>query len=149
MPEDAVSAAFGVFSIEPWRSNRDLFIVWYLTKEVSNPARFLNTERDVSGLPDELVIFVTRDFAFDPVAGMTSFLPPELPVRDGSHEFGDVILDVPSEFPYAPVTTLAHELGHGMFGLADEYVGDLLGYEGRLDLSSYPACAEHQAEAET
>lgn len=147
-PEDAVSAVFGVFSIEPWRSNRDLFNVWYLTKEVANPARFLNTEREVSGLSDELVVFVTRDFAFDSVAGLQSFLPPDVPRRDGSQEFGDVILGVPSEFPFVSVTTLAHELGHSMFGLADEYVGDFLGYDGRLDLSSYPACAEDWGEAE-
>lgn len=148
-PETAVGLSFGVFSIEPWRSNRDLFNVWYLTKDVADPARFLNTDREVSGLSDELVIFVTRDFEFDSVAGLQSFLPPELPKRDGSQEFGDVILDVPSAFPYVAVTTLAHELGHAMFGLADEYVGEVFGYDGRLDLSSYPACAEDWAEAET
>ena len=80
---------------------------------------------------------------------MQSFIPPELPKRDGSQEFGDVILDVPSEFPYVAVTTLAHELGHAMFGLSDEYVGDFLGYDGRLDLSSYPSCAEDLVEAES
>ncbi len=149
MPEAAVGLAFGVFSIEPWRSNRDLFNVWYLTKDVADPARFLNTDREVSGLPHELVIFVTRDFEFDSVAGVQSFLPPELPKRDGSQEFGDVILDVPSEVPYVAVTTLAHELGHAMFGLADEYVGDVFGYDGRLDLSSYPACAADWTEAES
>ena len=36
-----------------------------------------------------------------------------------------------------------------MFGLADEYVGDFLGYDGRIDLSSYPACAEDWSEAES
>jgi hypothetical protein len=42
---------------------------------------------------------------------------------------------------------LAHELGHAVFGLSDEYVGLELGYDGRPDLSSFPACAEDEDEA--
>jgi hypothetical protein len=147
-PSEAVEAAFGVFSIEPWRSNRDHFNLWYSTTQFVDPAPTLNIHEDISGLPDELFVYFVPDFEFDSVAGMTSFFPPELPDRARRFFFGDVLVKVPSSAPYSVATTTAHELGHGMFGLSDEYVGDFLGFDGRSDLTSYPSCAEDQKEAE-
>lgn len=144
---EAVEAIFGVFSIEPWRSNLDLFNLWYLTDQADDPAPTLNRGADVSGLPDELVVYFVPDFEFDSVAGLTSFVPPDLPDRQEGFFFGDVLIDVPSSAPYSAATTVAHEIGHGLFGLSDEYVGDRLGWDGRPDLTSYPACAENRAEA--
>ncbi len=145
----ASQAAFGLFAIEPWRSSRQLFNVWYLTEQADDPTPTLNRGQNVSGLPNELVVYLVPDFEFESVAGQTSFFPPDLPDRDGGFFFGDVLIDVPTTAPFSVASNLAHEVGHAMFGLSDEYVGDFLGFDGRSDLTSYPACAEDRDEAET
>ena len=66
----------------------------------------------------------------------------------GVQPFANVVVVLPEQFPAAGVVDLAHEVGHAMFALADEYVGEVLGYDGREDLSSWPTCAEDREEAE-
>jgi hypothetical protein len=57
-----------------------------------------------------------------------------------------VVID--SLFPAEGLMDVAHELGHALFNLPDEYVGQQLGFDGREDLSSWPSCAESQVEAD-
>lgn len=77
-----------------------------------------------------------------------TFVPAELPApyQDAFHG-----LTLPISSVLAPSdidATLAHELGHALFSLADKYVYDQVGYDGRPNWTSYPACARDLIDAE-
>jgi hypothetical protein len=154
--ESAVRAEMGLFAIEPWRSNRDLFNVWYTEREPETPVAWLNGNApDPFAVPDLLVVTLAADaHRFNPdlgsVAGQDGgFWGPTPPRRESDDPFDNVTVVVDSAAPAVATTDVPHELGHAMFGLADEYVGDRYGFDGRADLSSWPACAEDRAEAQS
>ena len=153
--KDAVRAEMGLFAIEPWRSNRDLFNVWYTEREPDTPVSWLNgTTPDPFPLPDLLVVTLAADaYRFNPELGSVAgqdggFVGPAPPKRLSDDPFDNVTVVVDSTAPAVATTDVPHELGHAMFGFADEYSGDRYGFDGRSDLSSWPACAEDRAEAE-
>ncbi|MGI9613560.1 MAG: hypothetical protein ACR2QO_11655, partial [Acidimicrobiales bacterium] len=77
-----------------------------------------------------------------------AFTGPGPPVRTlPSHPFANSVVTVSSAFPAAGLIEVPHELGHALFNLSDEYVGRVSGFDGRTDLSSWPTCAEDDAEA--
>ena len=157
-PTESSTAAFGawlgLFAIEPWRSSRDKFNVWYTDVEPETPVAWLNEGDDPFQLTDEAVVTVALDaHVFNPdltsVSGLDVFFagpgPPERPLTDDPFSNSVVVID--SSYPAEGAVHIPHELGHALFNLADEYVGEELGFDGRLDLSSWPTCAEDLEEA--
>jgi len=151
----AVGAALGLFAIEPWRSSRGVFNVWYTDLEPETPVSWLNSEDHPFQVDDVVVVTIAVDAErFNPdltsVAGQDgTFVGPGAPERPTSgNPFSHAVVLVDSAFPTAGLVDVAHELGHAMFNLPDEYVGERLGFDGREDLSSWPSCAEDAAEAE-
>lgn len=140
---------FGPFSIEPWRSNHDLFNVWYTLDSPDEPVSYTSMgEPFPIPVPDAVVVTLAVDWPHGAASGFTAFVPPTLPDRSKPSNPVGLTIGVASSDPLrGNPQTLAHELGHAVFGLADEYVGQELGFDGRPDLSSYPACAENEQEA--
>jgi hypothetical protein len=146
---DGADLQFGPFTIEPWRSNRDLFNVWYVLDEPAEPVSYTSMgEPFPIDVPDAVVVTLAVDWPYGAASGFTAFIPPELPDRSGPVEPVGLTMSISSSDPvWGNPQILAHELGHAVFGLSDEYVGRELGYDGRPDLSSFPACAEDEGEA--
>jgi hypothetical protein len=153
--EFGAGAALGLFAIEPWRSSTDLFNVWYTNLEPPTPVSWLDSQNQPFLLDDVVVVTVAVDaYRFNPdltsVAGFDgSFVGPAVPHRPASGQpFAHAVVLVESGFPVGGLVDVPHELGHGMFNLPDEYVGERLGFDGRSDLSSWPSCAQDLAEAD-
>ena len=154
-PGEAIDAGIGLFGIEPWRSARDRFNVWYTTREPETPVSWIAQEEPPFSVPDMAVVTVALDaFRFNQeltsVSGMdVAFEGPDTPRRPSTRiPFANSVLVLESAYPSAGIPDLAHELGHALFNLADEYVGEVYGFDGRSDLSSWPTCAEDVEEAE-
>ena len=158
-PTESSTAAFGawlgLFAIEPWRSARNQFNVWYTDVEPDTPVAWLNEGDDPFQLVDKAVVTVALDAdRFNPdlisVSGLDVFFvgpgPPERPLTDDPFANSVVVID--RSYPADGAVHIPHELGHALFNLADEYVGEELGFDGRSDLSSWPTCTEDLEEAE-
>ena len=98
-------------------------------------------------LPNRVIITLAWQWAFSAAAVPPTFVPPELP-EPGADVFVGLTMPVRSDDASSIDETLAHELGHAVFALADKYVFDRRGFDGRSNWSFYPACASDQAEAE-
>ncbi len=152
---DAVGAQLGVFGIEPWRSAQDRFNVWITDVEPETPTAWLNIGDPSFELSDQSVVTLALDAHLDnpdltSVAGQrVHFVGPDPPSRPlvGS-PFANLVVVIDSAYPADGLLHVPHELGHAMFNLPDEYVGQQLGFDGREDLSSWPSCAESDEEAE-
>ena len=153
--ESGFSAELGLFGWEPFRSNQHLFNVWITDIEPPGPALWLNnTEPTPFDVPDLSVVTLALD-PWDEVPGITSvagqdvaFSNQQMPQREGNDSMANAMVAVPSVFPATVMRDLPHELGHALFGLADEYVGRI-GGDGVPRLQSYwPSCAIDQATAE-
>jgi hypothetical protein len=154
-PTVAVGAGLGLFAIEPWRSSIGLFNIWYTDVEPDTPVSWLNAEDQPFALDDAVVVTVAVDaHRFNPdltsVAGFDGvFVGPGIPHRPASDmPFAHAVVVVESAFPVGGLVAIPHELGHGMFNLPDEYVGQQFGFDGRDDLSSWPSCAEGPVEGD-
>lgn len=153
--EEATGGTLGLFAIEPFRSRTDWFNVWYTDVEPDNPQAWFLPDSHPFPLDDVVMVTLAVEpesydpnltFSFSMPAGFTG---PEPPVRPTSgNPFGHVVIRLSRSYPVHGMNDLPHELGHAMFNLADEYVGQWLGFDGRYDLSSWPSCAEDPAEAE-
>ena len=63
----AIDAGMGLFAIEPWRSSRDNFNVWYTDLEPATPVEWLNTPERPFEIPDATVVTVALDaYRFNP-----------------------------------------------------------------------------------
>ena len=151
----AAGAQIGVFGIEPWRSSRDKVNVWITDVEPETPVQWVNQEDPPFDLPDLAVVTLAHHaVAEDPnlisVAGLeVHFVGPDSPERPPvGTPFANAMVVVPGTYPAVGLRAVPHELGHALFNLADEYVGEMLGFDGREDLSSWPSCAEDRTEAD-
>jgi hypothetical protein len=140
---------FGPFAIEPWRSNRHLFNVWYTLDEPDEPVSYTSMGAPFPiAVADAVIVTLAVDWPHGAASGFTAFIPPDLPDRSEPADPVGLTMSVDSsDSLWGNPQILAHELGHAVFGLSDEYVGQELGFDGRPDLSSYPACAEDGDEA--
>ena len=133
-PREVFDLAWGPFSIEPLRSNVDRFNFWYLSDDVVDVRALFHNAHPEFSRPDELAGFeldhvsvITIDHQTDGYYGRseanwTSFrLTEDVPHVDDI-EFAGVYLAVDGFWPYGAATTLAHEFGHALFDLRDEYV---------------------------
>jgi len=154
-PSQATGAQLGTFAIEPWRSSRDRFNVWYTNVSPSFPAEWLNNENHpFSHIPNVSILTYAFDAHLDnpnltSVSGQDNvFMGPGAPVRPSSgNPFANALAVIRGDLQSSGLSDVPHEFGHALLNLADEYVGQRLGYDGRPDLSSWPSCAEDMAEA--
>jgi hypothetical protein len=155
-PGDVWSVEFGPFAIEPMRSARGAFNFWFLDDLVADPQALAFTAPPTACcdvppqfyLPD---LQVTRlDFLApgrygQSESGWSSFTSPDGPTvvtRDGM-QFAGVYLALPSGYTRMQADILAHEWGHSLFDLRDEYVDTT-----RSVTHGYPNCAPDAATAE-
>ncbi len=150
--EPADRLLWGPMAIEPLASHRDRFNFWYLSDEIADELGLLFSGLEPSGddgfdLPNVQITALYNDGSdFVSDARRTSFEtlePSEVPVR-GRIRFGDARVWVPRFAPLSGATTLAHEWGHGLFGLRDEYYG----FDDRGIAEGFPNCAPDIETAE-
>jgi len=154
-PEDVFDLVYGPFAIAPLRSFVDRFNFWYLEDDlVDDRALFHNSDPEFSignelagfGLPHTAVVTLDLQGLGEygrSEANWTSFnLREDVPSLD-EIAFAGVYLAVESHWRFGAATTLAHELGHALFDLRDEYVDF-----GRTTQYGYPNCASSVSEAE-
>ncbi len=148
---DGKEAVLGLFGIEPFRSNRHLFNIWITEQAPPGPALWLNTDDDPFDLPDQVI----ATLALEPwlevpgispgVAGLdasfSGFATAAIPTRNGDDPFSNLMVSIDSRYPASHILLLPHELGHAMFGLADEYVGRSGGDDGAARGDIWPSCA--------
>ncbi|NND85152.1 MAG: hypothetical protein HKN46_08395 [Acidimicrobiia bacterium] len=146
--EAPIDLVWGPFAIDPLRGRQDLFNVWYLPEEVTARAFQISPTIDIGidlaplGLgPDVAVAILTRDLAFSSIratAEWPSFRstePSTLPAIEDIR-FGSTTM--PYRFDgYLPADTFSHEIGHLLFGLADEYSR----FSNDFPTIGYPNCA--------
>lgn len=149
------SLSFGPFAIEPLASAADRFNFWIIDDELEDSrALFHNAEpefstgRDLDGFDLDHVSVValhhqvTGRFARSE-ALWPSFTGQELTPDTEDIEFAGVYLAVDVEMPEFAAQTLAHEFGHSLFDLRDEY-----SEFGRQVVHGYPNCADGVEQAE-
>jgi hypothetical protein len=146
----AASAELGLFGIEPFRSHRDGFNLWVTDMAPSWNGEWLYYGDPFSTLPNRSVIILALDEAqagFNSYSGQDwkIFWPNAVATTDDP--FANAVVAVWSWAPLASILHVPHELGHALFGLADEYVGRV-GPDGypRGDLG--PSCSASRASAE-
>jgi len=154
-PDDVIDLVYGPFAIEPLRSFVDRFNFWYLEDDlVDDRALFHNSDPEFSigdelagfGLPHTAVVTLDLQGLGEygrSEASWTSFkLREDVPALD-EIAFAGVYLAIDSNWRFGAATTLAHEFGHSLFDLRDEYVEF-----GRTTQYGYPNCASDVSEAE-
>jgi len=143
---------WGPMAIEPLASHVDRFNFWYLADEIGDEVGILFGGLDTAGdsgfdLPNLQITALYNDGSdFTSDARRTSFeslQPSPVPAR-GAVRFGDARVWVPQFGPLSGATTLAHEWGHGLFGLRDEYFG----FDDRGIATGFPNCAPDIETAE-
>lgn len=154
-PFDGDGAAYlrwGPMAIEPLASNLDKFNFWYLTEEIADEQGILFSGFDEIGdagfdLPNLHITVLYNDgidFASDARGtSFDTFEPSEVP-PSGRIRFGDTRVWISRFDPFGAANTLAHEWGHALFGLRDEYYG----FDDRGTLVGFPNCAPDPETAE-
>ena len=120
---------FGLFAIEPFKGNLSKFNIWYYPEQITSDAlSFINTQRNKAnstendfGLKHASYIVFTN-----PQAELNSFaypsnIQPNQPLVKDNFKFGSVNV---ARYPDIAdgMSVVAHELGHSLFNLRDEYV---------------------------
>lgn len=126
----------GVFGLDPFAGNHHLFNFWFRADPLQ-----LSDIIDDPGAPfctDKLDDAVSE--CFDGARELRIYMGSELDCR-GTRSGDRVVIDVDAEDPYLRVGTLAHELGHMVFDLADEYTERKLG-----DRPTFPNCLDDGEE---
>ncbi len=150
-PADVIDVRFGPMAIEPLASNANKFNFWYLEADLGSELSLVfDASRgdvlDVFGLPNlHVTALYASDFSGVSDARGTSFfgrqtVPPTEQIR-----FGGTRVSVSPEAPLYSAQTLAHEWGHALFELRDEYYG----FDGRPVSLGYPNCAADESVGRT
>ena len=154
-PELIATVQFGPFSIEPLDSARQRFNLWLLDELVGDPRALVHSAPPFGfgppapdfGLPDVAVtsLHLNAVGRFGrSEAGWSSFTSPDgrTEISREGLEFGGVYLSLPRDWALNEAATLAHEWGHALFDLRDEYVEPVRGVT-----HGYPNCAPDQSTA--
>lgn len=146
---EVVDVSHGTFAIEPFRSRRDDFNVWFTDLEPPSPVAWgAGGEPFPVDLPNQVVATLAWDWEHG-AAGIPPDMPPPpalpTPLSD---VFVGLTMAVTSPNPVEQDQTLAHELGHSVFNLPDHYAFDQFGYDGRPAVGAYPSCAEDVSQAD-
>lgn len=165
--DDIYDLAWGPFSIDPLRDNADKFNFWYLTEQNTGSPITINhqfgqpeIDLDQLGLGAHVVIvnvtLWTSTDGFRATAELPNFVdgflnegqaaevPFELPASLGEVKFGSVFLPIGSADTDVDAKVLAHEFGHVLFGLRDEYAE----FSNAEPTIGRPNCARDRDDAE-
>lgn len=144
---------YGPMAIEPLASNLDRFNFWLLPEEVADEEALVGNAAqartlDGFGMSNLQVttLYVGRTIGerHPTDARTTSFYGRyEVPTSDRI-DFGGVRLAIDLAEPHLSAQTLAHEWGHGLFDLRDEYYS----FDDRGVSTRYPNCAPDLATAQ-
>lgn len=143
---ETIGILWGFFSIEPLRSAKDKFNVWYIDEQINNAMTRVRSDiGDLCNLPYEYDALYVNDYFFRDDA------------RDGYRSNADLLLlggqknnskfgasrNLMPYYFYSP-ELFVHESGHALFGLIDEYT------EPNQETPNYgrPNCAKNLEEAE-
>jgi hypothetical protein len=149
----AEHADLGLFGIEPFRSHRGSFNLWIADTGPSEDSEWIYGPDPFADVPYRVVITL----AFDPPEGSNGSYShsgqdqkvwwPNNVAADDTDPFTNVVVAVWSWYPASSIAVVPHELGHALFGLADEYgwYWDPDPYP-RGDIG--PSCAASRATAE-
>ncbi|MBI4085078.1 MAG: hypothetical protein HY432_01045 [Candidatus Liptonbacteria bacterium] len=156
--------AFGPFAIEPLRSNKGKFNVWYDTAiingttqdDIRNKAVDEEGSINKTGLKYVVPIFLNK---LKQSPGINTFITPHsvgfgITLEDNS--FSSLTKDklqpkavfVNVQEPLTSPSQLAHELGHGIFGLADEKTDSPFDKPGSAPRIRAPDCVATPADAQ-
>ena len=143
-PELIRDLHFGPMAIEPLRSNADKFNFWVLPDDLNSDLALVakasnSNELDIFGLPNVHVttFYDGTDTGGTSDARASSYFGRQTVPPRANLEFGGARVSVDPAAPVPSSETLAHEWGHGIFELRDEYFG----FDGRPILIGYPNCA--------
>ncbi|WP_407341952.1 hypothetical protein [Pengzhenrongella phosphoraccumulans] len=152
-PSQAGGADLGLFGFEPFRSHRNSMNVWTTTQSPDQPYDWF--DRDLApNLATDQVIVVLAVQRQDGSTGNSSsgqngvFTDPVYLARETDQPFENATVIVDPGYPAGSIRHLPHELGHAMFGFADEYVGRERGYDFEPRNAFWPSCADSQVRAE-
>ena len=129
-PESIDKVHFGLFAIEPFKSQRSKFNLWYYPEQLNtiSPADFISQKRDdlTGSARDFGLPFATYLFFLNPTGDPQSFaypsnVPPGVAPDKKTLLFGSATV---ARYPTIGdgMAVVAHELGHSIFNLRDEYV---------------------------
>nr|WP_297422301.1 M64 family metallopeptidase [uncultured Actinotalea sp.] len=156
--DDDASTAFeaevGLFGIEPFRGHRDVFNVWVTAQSPTAPYDWLESTGTPVWAPDQVVVVLAEvdeaGLVASSVAGQGVMLTGlDAPRRAWDQPFANATVAVNEDWVHSAMLDVPHELGHAMFGLADEYVGRRDGYDGFVRNPFWPSCADTQERAES
>ena len=120
---------FGLFAIEPFKSNISKFNIWYYPEQITEDAyTFIQSQKNKPnsnendfGLKNTTYLVFTN-----PVAELSSFAIPSNIMPKQTLIKSTIIFGSANVSRYANIgdgmSVLAHELGHSLFNLRDEYV---------------------------
>lgn len=150
----AVGAEVGLFGIEPFRGHRDAFNVWITTETPAGPYDWLDAASAPAWVSDQvIVVFAEQDDGGSASSSVASQSPafgsPDSLGRSVSQPFGNATVVVNEDWVPTAMLDVPHELGHAMFGLADEYVGRQTGGDGEYRNPFWPSCADTATLAAT
>jgi hypothetical protein len=129
-----VGLGFGLFSIEPFKSNKDKFNLWHYPIQVERPETLGQLWNDKTGGPSRyfglphssLVLMVNPEGEPQSIAyPSNSYYSNGTQNKKESISFGIATINMyPDQFSLIGADVLAHELGHSLFNLRDEYLRD-------------------------
>ncbi len=133
---------YGPMAIEPLASNQHRFNFWYLAAPLADERSLLVDGTDplaTQGFElDNMAVTVLYGPGYGPSDARLTSLWNQVNAPEAEQiRFGGVRVSVDIDDPLARATTLAHEWGHSLFELRDEYVG----FDQRAVLTQYPNCA--------
>ena len=138
------------FSIEPLASNGLRFNLWLLPDQIGLPGIVqgdgINSPvAEAFGLDDSTFFHLQADpVRLGGYANMSSFWESVTPPGPSDHVvLGSAVQFVDPAIPFASAQGIAHELGHTLFGLIDEYQRDA-----ETPKLGPPNCAADHAEAD-
>ncbi len=148
-PNQVENVYFGMFGIDPFKQNLHKFNFWFFdqTVQTSEDLEIVRGALANAGLKNLDVVHVF-DKETHPKDGDNSYLASfysqqEIPSK-GDYDFGTVnVWHVTTNGFYKASEVLAHELGHALFGLRDEY-DDPTGVR-----YGWPSCAKDTNEAKS
>ncbi len=152
-PSTAVGADLGLFGYEPFRNHRDSFNVWIAEESPDRPDDWLEPTNGPQWAPDQVIVVLAVQgqdgWNSTSISGQDpAFTDRDNLMRGKARTFVNALVAVDPAFPAYTIRDLPHELGHAMFGFADEYVGRVGGYDGYVRNAFWPSCADTQERAE-
>ena len=151
----ANTVEYGTFAIEPYKSNRDKFNILYVDNLVDNFNKILLLDNiKDSGVDNKSTIIIrlhnisARSFAYFPDYGPKANLTKadmNFQTNLNRENYGVVeqYIGVNGNDTLQSGKVIAHELGHALFGLKDEYSEP----KSLITSYSYPNCQQTQSSA--